>query len=110
MHESRCVKSAAGGVRSARGKEGSHRTGGLIYHVVNRTAGRFRMMRRDADFETFERVLVEASRVWLPISKLSSCGRAQQSPLATNVQRSSVLIMNVRESRGSSGLSMLASI
>ena len=45
---------------------------GLIYHVMNRTAGRFVMLRRDRDFEAFERVLVEAhAREPMPI--LSYC-------------------------------------
>jgi len=31
--------------------------GGYAYHVLNRTAGRWRMFRKDGDFEAFERVL-----------------------------------------------------
>jgi putative transposase len=45
---------------------------GLIYHVMNRTDGRFRMLRRDADFEAFERVLVEAHER-RPLRILSYC-------------------------------------
>lgn len=33
---------------------------GLVYHVTNRTAGKFIMLRREADFAAFERVLLEA--------------------------------------------------
>ncbi len=34
--------------------------GGYEYHVLNRTAGRWRMFRKDSDFEAFERVLEQA--------------------------------------------------
>jgi REP-associated tyrosine transposase len=34
--------------------------GGYAYHVLNRTAGRWRMFRKDGDFEAFERVLEQA--------------------------------------------------
>ena len=33
---------------------------GLVYHVTNRTAGKFIMLRREEDFAAFERVLLEA--------------------------------------------------
>ena len=33
---------------------------GLIYHVMNRTAGRFKMLRREGDFQALERILIEA--------------------------------------------------
>ena len=33
--------------------------GGLIYHVLNRSAGRIRLFRKDADFEAFERIMAE---------------------------------------------------
>ena len=33
---------------------------GLVYHVTNRTAGKFIMLRREDDFAAFERVLLEA--------------------------------------------------
>jgi putative transposase len=36
--------------------------GGLVYHVLNRAAGRARILRREADFEAFERVMIEAHR------------------------------------------------
>ena len=36
--------------------------GGLAYHVLNRSAGRSILFRRDGDFGAFERVLVEAYR------------------------------------------------
>jgi putative transposase len=34
--------------------------GGQIYHVFNRSAGRFEMFRREADYSAFERVMCEA--------------------------------------------------
>lgn len=34
--------------------------GGYAYHVLNRTAGHWRMFNKDGDFEAFERVLEEA--------------------------------------------------
>ena len=34
--------------------------GGLAYHVLNRAVGRVRLFRRPADFEAFERILIEA--------------------------------------------------
>jgi putative transposase len=34
--------------------------GGLVYHVFNRSAGQFKMFRKDADYDAFERVLVAA--------------------------------------------------
>jgi putative transposase len=45
---------------------------GLIYHVMNRTAGRFVMLRRAADFQALERVMLEA---WErePLRVLSYC-------------------------------------
>jgi putative transposase len=36
--------------------------GGVSYHVLNRTAGRFRMFRAQRDYEAFERVMLEAHR------------------------------------------------
>jgi putative transposase len=33
---------------------------GLIYHVLNRSVGRMKMFRRDADFDAFERIIAEA--------------------------------------------------
>ncbi|QEH36421.1 Transposase IS200 like protein [Aquisphaera giovannonii] len=45
---------------------------GLIYHVLNRSVGRMRLFRSDADFEAFERVVIEAfARCPLPV--LSYC-------------------------------------
>src|SRR4051812_2196592 len=44
----------------------------LIYHVLNRSVGRLRLFRSDADFEAFERVMIEAfARCPLPL--LSYC-------------------------------------
>jgi putative transposase len=34
--------------------------GGIVYHVLNRTAGRFKCFRGRGDFEAFERVMLEA--------------------------------------------------
>jgi len=36
--------------------------GGLVYHVLNRAAGRATLFEKDADYEAFERVLEEAWR------------------------------------------------
>jgi putative transposase len=36
--------------------------GGMVYHVLNRSAGRFRMFRGERDFEAFQRVMIEAHR------------------------------------------------
>lgn len=36
--------------------------GGLVYHVLNRAAGRAMLFEKDADYEAFERVLEEAWR------------------------------------------------
>lgn len=33
---------------------------GWVYHVLNRSAGRIRLFRSDADFQAFERILIEA--------------------------------------------------
>jgi putative transposase len=33
---------------------------GLVYHVLNRSVGRMKMFRRDADFDAFERIVREA--------------------------------------------------
>jgi putative transposase len=46
--------------------------GGFVYHVLNRSAGRFRIFRGERDFLAFERVLVEAHRR-CPIRILSWC-------------------------------------
>ncbi len=46
--------------------------GGLVYHVLNRSAGNVRLFRKDADFEVFERILIEAYERH-PIRILSYC-------------------------------------
>ena len=46
--------------------------GGFVYHVLNRSVGRMHMFRKDADFEAFERVMVEAHQRQ-PIRILSYC-------------------------------------
>jgi putative transposase len=46
--------------------------GGYVYHVLNRSAGRMQMFRKDADFEAFQDVLVEAYDKH-PIRILSYC-------------------------------------
>lgn len=45
---------------------------GLIYQVMNRTAGRFVMHRMEQDFAAFERILIEA-RQREPLPILSYC-------------------------------------
>jgi REP-associated tyrosine transposase len=36
--------------------------GGYVYHIWNRAAGRLRLFKKEADYQAFERVLVEAHR------------------------------------------------
>jgi putative transposase len=44
----------------------------MVFHVLNRTAGRFKMFRREQDYEAFERVLHEAHKRF-PLRILSYC-------------------------------------
>src|SRR5271167_3182657 len=46
--------------------------GGFMYHVLNRSVGRMHMFRRAADFEAFERLMVEAHQRE-PIRILAYC-------------------------------------
>src|SRR6516165_298848 len=46
--------------------------GGQIYHVLNRSMGKIRLFGQDADFEAFQRVMVEAHRRH-PIRILTYC-------------------------------------
>jgi putative transposase len=46
--------------------------GGLVYHVLNRTAGRMKMFRKPADYDALLRVLLEAHQRH-PIRILSFC-------------------------------------
>ena len=46
--------------------------GGLVYHVLNRTVGRMKMLRHDRDFEAFLRVLAETQQR-RPIEIFSYC-------------------------------------
>jgi putative transposase len=46
--------------------------GGMVYHVLNRSVGRMHLFRKDADFEAFERVMIEAHERH-PIRILSYC-------------------------------------
>ena len=46
--------------------------GGFVYHVLNRSVGMMLMFRKGADFEAFERVMVEAHQRQ-PIRVLSYC-------------------------------------
>jgi putative transposase len=46
--------------------------GGQVYHVLNRSVGKMRLFALDADFEEFQRVLIEAHRRH-PIRILSYC-------------------------------------
>lgn len=34
--------------------------GGLVYHVLNRSVAGLPLFRKDADFEAFERIMIEA--------------------------------------------------
>jgi putative transposase len=46
--------------------------GGLVYHVLNRSAGRMRLFRKTTDFEAFERIIVEAQALH-PMRLLAWC-------------------------------------
>jgi putative transposase len=46
--------------------------GGLVYHVLNRSAGRFRLFRSHKDFDAFHRILLEAHELH-PLRILSYC-------------------------------------
>jgi putative transposase len=46
--------------------------GGLIYHVLNRSAGKMRMLSREADYEAFQRIIIEAHERH-PIRILAFC-------------------------------------
>ncbi|MGA2497788.1 MAG: transposase, partial [Tepidisphaeraceae bacterium] len=46
--------------------------GGLVYHVLNRTVGKMHMFRTDADFDAFQRVMIEAHQRH-PIRILAWC-------------------------------------
>jgi putative transposase len=46
--------------------------GGLVYHVLNRAAGRLTLFRREEDYAAFERVMLEAHRR-CPLRVLSYC-------------------------------------
>jgi putative transposase len=46
--------------------------GGMVYHVLNRSAGRFKMFRKDSDYAAFERVMAEAHEKY-PLRILSYC-------------------------------------
>lgn len=46
--------------------------GGLVYHVLNRTAGRWKMFRREPDYEAFQRIMLEAHERH-PIDILAYC-------------------------------------
>jgi putative transposase len=47
-------------------------TAGFVYRVLNRSFGRMHVSRKEADFEVFERVMVEA-HARQPIRILSYC-------------------------------------
>ena len=36
--------------------------GGLVYHVLNRSVARLPLFRKQADYEAFERIMIEAHR------------------------------------------------
>ena len=46
--------------------------GGLVYHVLNRSVGRMTLFRRDADFQAFNRLILEAHQRH-PVRILSWC-------------------------------------
>ena len=46
--------------------------GGLVYHILNRSVGRMHLFGKEADFEAFERVMIEAHKRH-PIRILSYC-------------------------------------
>jgi hypothetical protein len=47
-------------------------TGGYIYHVLNRAAGRAHIFKKSQDYAAFERV-VNPAKAWLPMRRLASC-------------------------------------
>jgi len=46
--------------------------GGMVYHVLNRSAGKFKFLNRQKDFEAFENLLIEAHALH-PLPILSYC-------------------------------------
>src|SRR6266404_3690294 len=46
--------------------------GGWIYHVMNRTVGRYRMFRTDEDFAAFQRIMLQAHELH-PMRILAYC-------------------------------------
>ena len=50
---------------------------GRVYYVLNRAPGRMGMLRRDFDFATFERVMIEAHER-MPLRILSWCVMSNQ--------------------------------
>ncbi|HKI42691.1 MAG TPA: transposase, partial [Mycobacterium sp.] len=46
--------------------------GGQVYHVLNRSVGKMHLFGKDADFEAFQRVMIEAHQRY-PIRILSYC-------------------------------------
>ncbi len=46
--------------------------GGLVYHVLNRAVGRIHLFRKEADFQAFERILIEAHQRF-PLHICSYC-------------------------------------
>ena len=46
--------------------------GGIVYHVLNRTAGRFRCFRGRGDFDAFQRIMLEAHKRF-PLRVCSYC-------------------------------------
>jgi putative transposase len=61
----------------------SNAFGGLIYHVLNRGVGRQTLFHKPADFEAFERIMVEAlDEVPMRILSVQSRSRLAGNPLA----------------------------
>src|SRR6476469_5867389 len=48
-------------------------TGGVVYHVLNRAAGRLTLFRKDEDYAAFLRVLCEACRRFPGVRVLCYC-------------------------------------
>src|SRR5438093_92832 len=46
--------------------------GGFVYHVLNRSAGRFKMFRSQKDFDAFHRIILETHELH-PLRILSYC-------------------------------------
>ncbi len=57
--------------------------GGQVYHVLNRSVGKRHLLGKDADFEAFQRVMIEALRRH-PVRILSYCVLSNHSTTGTS--------------------------